>query len=105
MDSSSASHEQSKSYPPIPASRSPSVEAVPIDVLVIEDDGLVRQTMTEVLDDAGYAVANGENGQDALDLIDAGVEPRLILLDLRMPVMDGWEFLRVQGEHVHALDC
>lgn len=104
MDTSSASHERSKSSGAVPWSRSRSVDPLAIDVLVVEDDGLVRQTMTEVLDDAGYAVATAENGQDALDLIDAGLEPRLILLDLRMPVMDGWEFLRLQGEHANAVD-
>jgi len=66
----------------------------PVDVLVVEDDVELRQVLSEVLTDAGYRVASLSNGRDALrSLKRRKVPPRLILLDLMMPVMDGWKFL------------
>jgi CheY-like chemotaxis protein len=65
-----------------------------IDVLLAEDDEDLREAMVEMLEDAGYAVAAVGNGRDALEwLEDNTASPKLILLDLMMPVMDGWQFL------------
>ncbi|MFL5264118.1 MAG: response regulator [Anaeromyxobacteraceae bacterium] len=64
-------------------------------VLIIEDDEQVRDAIAEALQDEGYTVRIAANGREALDALRTGQsEPRLILLDLAMPVMDGWEFLR-----------
>jgi len=46
-----------------------------------------------VLEDAGYCICAAEHGRAALDLLSAGLAPALILLDLLMPVMDGWSFV------------
>ena len=64
-------------------------------VLIVEDDELVRDAIAEALRDEGYTVHIASNGREALDALQsAKKQPRLILLDLIMPVMDGWEFLR-----------
>ena len=44
----------------------------------------------------GFSVEVAENGRQALDRLNAGVQPCVILLDLMMPVMDGWQFRRTQ---------
>lgn len=63
-------------------------------ILLVEDDVDVREALTEILEDAGYGVSVATNGEDALQLADACESPpRLILLDLMMPRMDGWQFL------------
>src|SRR6476659_4747554 len=65
-------------------------------ILVVEDDLELRKVVCDVLETAGYSTCTAGNGRDALDLlITGGLTPSLILLDLRMPVMDGWEFARV----------
>jgi CheY-like chemotaxis protein len=64
-------------------------------VLIVEDDEQVRDAIAEALQDEGYSVRSAANGREALDALRTWQsEPRLILLDLAMPVMDGWEFLR-----------
>lgn len=49
--------------------------------------------MVDILADEGYAVVTATNGAEALAVL-AAVEPAAILLDMRMPVMDGWQFVR-----------
>ncbi len=62
------------------------------DVLVLEDDRLVRQSLTETLEHAGYRVIGAANGVEGLARL-AELRPRMILLDMVMPEMDGFEFL------------
>ncbi len=65
-------------------------------VLVVEDDPHIREAMRELLEIEGYTVVEAANGSEALARVrDCEGEPCLILLDLMMPVMDGWEFLSV----------
>jgi CheY-like chemotaxis protein len=66
------------------------------EVLVVEDDLAIRETLSELLEDEGYQVQSAENGREALDRLRGGHPPRLILLDLMMPVMNGWEFRQAQ---------
>ncbi len=61
-------------------------------VLLVEDDVEARSIMTHALEKNGWKVSEASNGQEALDMM-ADVQPRLILLDLMMPVMDGFGFL------------
>jgi CheY-like chemotaxis protein len=64
-------------------------------VVVVEDDDDIREAVCEALHAEGYPTAEACNGRDALDMLHALRErPGLILLDLMMPTMDGWEFLR-----------
>ncbi len=62
-------------------------------VLIIEDDANTRGMLARVLAKAGWAVTEAEDGQQGLAALEANT-PQLILLDLMMPVMDGFEFLR-----------
>jgi PAS domain S-box-containing protein len=61
-------------------------------VLLVEDDIETREVMARALVKAGWTVSEAGNGQEALDVM-ADLQPRLILLDLMMPVMDGFDFL------------
>ena len=65
-------------------------------VLIVEDDPDARDTLADLLQLYGYAVATANNGREALEYLAFSPAPCLILLDLMMPVMDGWEFLRQQ---------
>src|SRR5437588_13022763 len=61
-------------------------------VLVIDDDDDLADVVRQVLRDAGYSVATVRHGAAALELT-KHVAPDLILLDLSMPIMDGWSFV------------
>ncbi len=65
-------------------------------VLVVEDEAAARAGMEQLLRGAGYEAVGAENGQAALDLLRSGIRANAILLDLLMPVMDGWAFRREQ---------
>ncbi len=60
-------------------------------VLIVEDDPDLLDMMEIVLDSADYSVRKALNGKEALDATRHEM-PGLILLDMKMPVMDGWEF-------------
>lgn len=62
-------------------------------MLVVDDDRAVRDVIHALLELAGYSVADAHNGRQALARV-AEHRPAVILLDLHMPVMDGWEFCR-----------
>ncbi len=61
-------------------------------ILVVEDDFAIRETIAELLESEGYGVRRAANGAEALDRLHGEGLPSVILLDLMMPVMDGWEF-------------
>jgi CheY-like chemotaxis protein len=65
-------------------------------ILVVEDDDTVREALAMVLEHEGYRVGVAADGAEALALLRGGLSPCLILLDLMMPVMDGWQFRREQ---------
>jgi CheY-like chemotaxis protein len=65
-------------------------------VLVVDDDPDIRDALCELLEDEGYRVVSAANGSEALAHLRSGELPCVILLDLMMPVMDGWEFRRQQ---------
>ncbi len=62
-------------------------------ILIIDDDPAIRATVADILTSEGYAVATAINGVDGLQWLER-VEPALVLLDMRMPLMDGWGFAR-----------
>ena len=64
----------------------------PRPVLVVDDDGDVRASMVEALEGHGFRVAPAANGERALEQLKKGLKPRVVLLDLHMPVMDGATF-------------
>lgn len=63
-----------------------------LEILVVDDEAESREALAELLLNEGYAVVCAENGRRALDCL-SGMTPALIILDLVMPVMSGWEFL------------
>jgi CheY-like chemotaxis protein len=66
-------------------------------VLVVEDDQDVQSTLHEFLKEEGYEVETANNGQEALEHLEKH-RPGLVLLDLMMPVMSGWEFLERRNQ-------
>ncbi|MEO7267102.1 MAG: response regulator [Candidatus Limnocylindria bacterium] len=63
-------------------------------VLVVDDDGSVRSLFVDALTGVGHAVDTAVDGADALERLQAGNAPCVVLTDLRMPRMDGWELSR-----------
>jgi CheY-like chemotaxis protein len=61
-------------------------------VLLVEDDKDIREAVSAVLEAEGYTVLTAGNGQEALKILERG-QPCVVLLDLMMPVMDGWDFM------------
>jgi two-component system, chemotaxis family, chemotaxis protein CheY len=68
----------------------PHMDRTPI-VLVVDDDPDILEALSEILEAEGFGVRRAKNGLEALDRL-GPVAPDLVLLDLMMPVMDGWEF-------------
>lgn len=67
-------------------------------VLVVDDDPDNREMIRELLDAQGYFAAAAENGAQAIELLESGLDPDLILTDLLMPVMSGWDLCeRLKG--------
>ena len=64
-------------------------------IVVIEDDTDLRETLKDLLEMEGFRVVTASNGMEGLHQIEQNGQPCLILLDLMMPVMNGWEFLDV----------
>jgi CheY-like chemotaxis protein len=78
----------------------PPVSSVTIEskntVLVVDDDGELLAVLREVIEEEGYRALTARNGDRAFELLRAGESPCLIILDLKMPGMDGAEFRRLQ---------
>lgn len=70
-----------------------------MDVMLVEDDPTIREVLEELLVEEGFATRTAQHGQHALELLHGGLRPKLILLDLMMPVMDGWAFLAQHQAH------
>jgi CheY-like chemotaxis protein len=67
-------------------------------VLIIEDEEGIRETLQLALEFEGYDVHTAANGREGLDTLDRIRQPCVILLDLMMPIMNGWEFAAAIGE-------
>jgi CheY-like chemotaxis protein len=61
-------------------------------ILIVEDDESIRDTLWMFLEFEGYSVYTASNGQEGVNLLPTMPDACLILLDLMMPVMDGWQF-------------
>ena len=73
----------------------PAAAVTRCPVLIVEDDADLREMMAQLLTLEGYAAAAVANGSEALQYLhvhEGAEQPHVILLDLMMPVMDGWEF-------------
>jgi CheY-like chemotaxis protein len=65
-------------------------------ILIADDDPDLRESLKVLLELHGHAVDEARNGQEALRQLRASRPPCVILLDLMMPVMDGWQFRQEQ---------
>jgi urea transport system substrate-binding protein len=66
-------------------------------ILVVEDDPIILSTVADILEFEGYRVETATNGIEGLACVERA-RPALVLLDMRMPVMNGWDF-------AHALEA
>ena len=69
-----------------------------VDIMLVEDDADIRDVMREYLEHRDYTVVSADHGAMAMELLEKGTIPKLILLDLMMPVMDGKEFLTAKRD-------
>jgi len=82
-----------------------SLAALEADVvLVVDDDPALAEGLSELLEEEGYIVATARDGRDALEQLHAGLRPSVILLDLMMPRMDGWDFRHEQMKDAELRD-
>jgi CheY-like chemotaxis protein len=73
-------------------------------VLIVDDDNDILEVLEAVVRRAGFEVATAHNGQEALQFLEGCTEPpRVILLDMSMPEMDGWEFLAARPPEMRAI--
>jgi len=68
----------------------------PCTILIVEDDEDLREMMAHLLTLEGFEAVTVANGREALDYLHSARTPEVILLDLMMPIMDGWEYRRRQ---------
>jgi CheY-like chemotaxis protein len=92
-----------------PASdRPPAADGEPAStrwILVVDDDEATRLALEEVLIDEGYLVRTAQHGQDALEILRTGNKPpALVVVDMMMPVMDGWAFIGVMRQEPMLAD-
>ncbi len=73
-------------------------------VFIVEDDADTREMLGRFLELEGYQVETAVNGKQALERLHSGLRAAVIVLDLMMPVMDGWEFRREQVRRADIAD-
>lgn len=71
-------------------------------ILIVDDDEALLDALGGLLDSEGYDVETAKNGKEALEKLATTAPPGLILLDLKMPVMDGWQFLAARQAQLPA---
>jgi excisionase family DNA binding protein len=72
-------------------------------VLVVDDDARVREFIRVNLEMEGYTVAEASSGEEALGAIDGSKAPDLVLLDVVMPGIDGWQMLQRMQERYGSI--
>jgi len=70
-------------------------------VLIVDDDEGIRETLRFMLEDAGYVVREAENGVEALEVLRASQEPLVVLLDVKMPTLNGEQVLEAVVKDLH----
>jgi CheY-like chemotaxis protein len=73
-------------------------------VLIVDDDFALRDALCAALEGEGFSVAAVSNGEEALEYLRNGARPCLVLLDLMMPIMNGWEFRAEQRQDPELAD-
>jgi two-component system chemotaxis response regulator CheY len=70
-------------------------------ILVIEDDSAIREMLVQTLEEEGFVVVSAADGMEALSYLQTSAAlPCVILLDLMMPRMNGWQFREIQQNHL-----
>ncbi|HBT81154.1 hypothetical protein A2757_02345 [Candidatus Giovannonibacteria bacterium RIFCSPHIGHO2_01_FULL_48_47] len=64
-------------------------------ILIIDDDEFLLDMYSLKFREAGFQVEVGRSGEEALNLVRQGLKPEVVLLDIVMPTIDGFEFLRL----------
>jgi CheY-like chemotaxis protein len=78
-------------------------DAVCKSILVVEDERSIRETLILLLETEGYFVVGAVNGQDALNKLEGLAHPCMVITDLMMPEMNGWEFITaMKKNHILA---
>jgi CheY-like chemotaxis protein len=67
--------------------------------MIVDDDPDILLSVQQILEASGYKVYTFENGLECIKKLNEGKKPSLIILDVMMPLMSGWEIHRVLGEH------
>src|SRR6059036_3227933 len=73
---------------------SPSAERAPLDVLIVDDDQIIREMVARMVRGMGHSVCLAATGREALQRLHEHMSD-IVLLDIMMPEMDGFEFCRV----------
>jgi CheY-like chemotaxis protein len=89
---------------PLPAGGGPGTARQSPTILLVEDDLATSDALTEFLAGEGFAAVAAANGAEAMELLRRGFDPVAIVLDLMMPVMDGWQFRKEQKLHPDIAD-
>ncbi len=79
---------------PLAGGAAPHAEAPDWHILIVDDESDIRSMLREVLEDEGYTVSEAVDGEDGLALLRASAHPLIVLLDYRMPRMNGAELLQ-----------
>lgn len=72
-------------------------------ILIVDDDEGIRETLHFMLEDAGYVVIEAANGAEALNVLRASEECLVVLLDVKMPVLNGEELLEAVASDSYVL--
>ena len=68
-------------------------------VMIVDDDPDVLKSVKQLLEKNGYKVFSFDNGYDCFKLLKEGIKPSLIILDIMMPIINGWQIHKKLGEH------
>jgi len=68
-----------------------------VRILVVDDDDSIRELVAEILREEGYEAVQARNGAAALRQIEVDGQFELVVLDMRMPLVDGWQFASELG--------
>jgi CheY-like chemotaxis protein len=81
-------------HPPVSPARASGGSALRqgTELLVVDDDDELRGLLAQSLQARGYSVATAANGREALGRLQTAALPDIVLLDLNMPTMNGWQF-------------